>query len=105
MSKYQKHNQQSVFDIAMHHYGDASQAIFIAIANNQSLTDIPADEVELPDAEINYYVVKSISNRKVIPATWGTGLDGIQTNILFWDGYLHPYDTLSPETQLKSLNE
>jgi len=62
---------QTLFDIALIHYGDANTAFAIARKNNISITDILAvgTEIELPEVNKNKAVVDFYANNNIEPAT------------------------------------
>lgn len=99
---YKAYNGQSFFDIAMYQYGDASMAIHIALAGGLSATSQPVGNVKLPTLadDVNMVVVRAITSRGIIPATWLTDEQQTDKGWLWWSGYLHPDDYLHPDTRL-----
>lgn len=71
MKSYKVHENQNLFDVASHIYGDASAAILLAKINNLSLTDglVCGQEIILGAAPIQSNIVKVITTRNIIPAT------------------------------------
>jgi hypothetical protein len=68
---YNAYEGQSLYDIAILTYGDASKAISIAAHNGISVTTklVAGQKIALQDAEKNIQVLQVYSNTGVIPAT------------------------------------
>ncbi len=72
INTYTVHDGQTLFDVAIHKFGDPNQALPIAMLNGYAeVTDLPAagDVLLLPDAQPIDYVVTAINNRNIVPAT------------------------------------
>lgn len=67
---------QSLFDVAMQEYGDATVAIQIAIANDICVSATPPSRVNLPDGiDADLPVLQRIASAGCVPASDITGAD------------------------------
>ena len=71
MSDYRAYENQTLYDVAAHVYGNTVNVVELALLNNISIDVIltAGQNVKLVDAPVNTLVKKSLESRAIIPSS------------------------------------